>query len=386
VRTPIRRTRPLFEFVQVPNLVARDYRLSWRARGLLIELLSYPPGWETTVDDMVDRAKKEAAKQGGKVEGREAMRAAANELVRVGYIVRRRFQNERGHWCTESELSEQPLLDFMVQERIGAGEAEAQEPVSGATCGNTAFAPGQTEDGNPGPGNPDVGSLGRLTNTETNTEKNKTGAPSARSAPDARRASTSSRSLSDGGFAASGNNQTRLTREQKQTVQAVRDALPRDFDRALPVKTPRNVADVILAALAAGQPRERTAQQLVDYRVTPRWNGFWASKFYAGELDKAPFGALLAMVKDQQECGNLSCEERFDFVTGDACTACQERKADKRADYAGVPQQRVAAAPNPVQPSPGSLYVRCLGNTCGHRKMLPTEDGLCRDCRAEAAV
>jgi len=28
-------------------------------------------------------------------------------------------------------------------------------------------------------------------------------------------------------------------------------------------------------------------------------------------------------------------------------------------------------------------YVRCKGSACGHRKMLPTADGLCRDCRED---
>lgn len=384
VKTPIRRTQPLFQFVQIPNLVARDYRLSWRARGLLIELLSYPPGWETTIDDMVDRAKKEAAKNGGKIEGREAMRAAANELVRVGYIVRRRIQNERGHWRTESELSEDPLLEFMVQERIDAGRTEAQNPVSGLTCGNSAFGAGQTEDGFPGPGNPAVGSLGGIRNTETNTEKNKTGAPSARSAPDARRASTGSSGVREGGFAASGNSQPRLTSAQKQTVQAVRDALPADFNRALPVKTPRNVADAVLTALAAGEPRERTVEQLVGFRVMARWNGYWASKFYAGEVEKAPFGVLLAMVKDQAECGSLSCEDRVDIVTGELCTACEMRRGDRKAARAAaVLQEGVAVLPTVPRPRTAPVgRPKCPG--CRLPLANSSVAVLCLDCREGA--
>jgi hypothetical protein len=36
--------------------------------------------------------------------------------------------------------------------------------------------------------------------------------------------------------------------------------------------------------------------------------------------------------------------------------------------------------------SAGGMYVRCLGSACGHRKMLPTEDSLCRDCREDVTA
>lgn len=32
------------------------------------------------------------------------------------------------------------------------------------------------------------------------------------------------------------------------------------------------------------------------------------------------------------------------------------------------------------------MYVRCKGAPCGHRKMLPTPDGLCADCREDATA
>jgi hypothetical protein len=40
----------------------------------------------------------------------------------------------------------------------------------------------------------------------------------------------------------------------------------------------------------------------------------------------------------------------------------------------------------PLSEVSGSLYVKCLGSSCGHRKMLPTEDGLCRDCREDVSA
>lgn len=37
-------------------------------------------------------------------------------------------------------------------------------------------------------------------------------------------------------------------------------------------------------------------------------------------------------------------------------------------------------------PQPSGMYVRCKGSACGHRKMLPTADGLCRDCREDVTA
>ena len=90
--TKIRRRRPRFEFVQILNAVARDYRVSWRARGLLTELLSYPEDYETSVDELVKKAKP----SGGNMRLRGHARLLAN--CDVGYIVVRRYQNEHGIW------------------------------------------------------------------------------------------------------------------------------------------------------------------------------------------------------------------------------------------------------------------------------------------------
>jgi hypothetical protein len=70
------RTMPDEGWVPISNEAARDHRLSWRARGLLVELLSYPDGWETTVDRLVAQARK----HGDVSEGRAAMRKAIAEL------------------------------------------------------------------------------------------------------------------------------------------------------------------------------------------------------------------------------------------------------------------------------------------------------------------
>lgn len=155
----MRRRPPKVEFIQVANAVVRDYRLSWRARGLLVELLSYPPGFEISVDDLVKRAQR----SGGRVEGRDAMRAAARELKAVGYIVETRRQDARGRWHTELEITDDPMWQMVLAEAEPSLSPESHVP------------PGRTDDGKPVVGSPVVGSPvvgepGVSTNTEKNTE------------------------------------------------------------------------------------------------------------------------------------------------------------------------------------------------------------------------
>lgn len=91
-------------WVPISNDAVRDHRLSWRARGLLAELLSYPDGWDTTVEKLVAQAKRE----GGKAEGRDAMLKAMAELKKTGYVVYRRSQAEGGIFTTEMVVCDVP--------------------------------------------------------------------------------------------------------------------------------------------------------------------------------------------------------------------------------------------------------------------------------------
>ncbi|MFE6126758.1 hypothetical protein ACFQ6Q_00575 [Streptomyces sp. NPDC056437] len=212
---------------------------------------------------------------------------------------------------------------------------------------------------------------------------------------DVRRTSTSgSRGPSKGGCAASGNSKpSRLTREQRQQVQDVRALLPADLNQALGDKTPLNTAAAIVAALAAGEPRERTPQQLVEHRVVVRWNGHWATRFYAGELPKQPFGPLEAMLRDTQECSSGACEDRADIFTGEACPACAMRTADKRADReaarehppvsepaASVPGQR----PRVVVDHTMGLAPECTNDLCGRPLPAGSTATVCVTCREGA--
>ena len=156
----IRRRRPRVQFSQIPNAILRDYRLSWRARGLLAELLSYPADYLISVDELVKRARRVS----GATEGRDAMRAAVKELKAVGYITSTKRQDAQGRWVTEVEVTDDPAYDMPNPPLDSAAVSPAHEADAGV------FA-GRTDDGIPGVGTPGVGEPGDITNTDTNTEK-----------------------------------------------------------------------------------------------------------------------------------------------------------------------------------------------------------------------
>uniref|UniRef100_UPI003F498254 hypothetical protein n=1 Tax=Streptomyces sp. CA-141956 TaxID=3240051 RepID=UPI003F498254 len=217
-------------------------------------------------------------------------------------------------------------------------------------------------------------------------------APSARSALGARSASTSgSGGLAKGGSAAPATSQSRLSKQDRDQVQAVRALLPQDLNTALGDRLPTNVSAAIVTALAAGQPRERTAQQLIEHRVEPRWNGYWAERFYAGALPEQPYGPLLSMLKDMAECGNLVCDDRVDIHTGQPCSACATRAQDRRADRA-VPQDHPPVPDEaPVLPAQRervivdhSAGLRPECDDCGRPFPPGATDTLCAVCRRSA--
>jgi len=93
------------EYVKIPNALAQDSRVSYRARMVLVELLSRPPGWQTTADALWKKGQRERP---GHAEGQEAVRKAMNELEKWGYVVRRRIRNERGHFSTVVHVYDTP--------------------------------------------------------------------------------------------------------------------------------------------------------------------------------------------------------------------------------------------------------------------------------------
>lgn len=98
----IRSPRPDSHFATYSNDVIRDNRLSYKARGILLELLSRPDNWRISADGLAANG----------IDGRDAILSGLKELRDLGYIVTTRIQDDKGRWTTESVVYDCPKLGF----------------------------------------------------------------------------------------------------------------------------------------------------------------------------------------------------------------------------------------------------------------------------------
>lgn len=95
-----RAPRPSSGYVTLRNEIARDARLSYKARGLLTAILSRPDNWEITSDAL-------AAESAG--DGRDAVRSGLKELRKVGYARVFDERDARGRLERVYEIYDEPL-------------------------------------------------------------------------------------------------------------------------------------------------------------------------------------------------------------------------------------------------------------------------------------
>lgn len=98
----VRSPRPEDHFSTFSNEIIRDTRLSYKARGILLDLLSRPDNWRVSA--------KMLAANG--VDGRDAIMSGLKELRDLGYIVTQRSQDDKGLWSTESVVYDTPRTAF----------------------------------------------------------------------------------------------------------------------------------------------------------------------------------------------------------------------------------------------------------------------------------
>jgi hypothetical protein len=96
--TIIRAPRPTESFTVIRNAIIRDSRLSYRARGVLISILSRPDNWRCSSTQL--------AREGS--EGRDAIRTALDELEAQGYLIRLTYRNTRGQMVTDLHVRDVP--------------------------------------------------------------------------------------------------------------------------------------------------------------------------------------------------------------------------------------------------------------------------------------
>jgi hypothetical protein len=85
-------------FTTLSNDLIEDSSLSFKARGLLVYLLSRPDNWRTDAHRLARSS----------TEGRASILSGLKELAQVGYLKRTRMQDEHGHWVTACEVFDTP--------------------------------------------------------------------------------------------------------------------------------------------------------------------------------------------------------------------------------------------------------------------------------------
>lgn len=112
------------------NLVVRSWRVSVRARGLLLILISYPPNNDITLTKLAKMG-TEAKKRGVPAEGREALLVAMRELEREGFVVHDKRRDEKtGQWSTTTYVSPDP--EAIAQYAPKATLPSSAQPSSGS--------------------------------------------------------------------------------------------------------------------------------------------------------------------------------------------------------------------------------------------------------------
>ena len=97
-------------YTVMSNYHLRDNSLTLKAKGLLSQMLSLPDEWDFTLSGLAAINK----------EGKDAIRAAVQELEQAGYIQRRQTHDENGNFAGneyiihEQPVFEEPKYDYVV--------------------------------------------------------------------------------------------------------------------------------------------------------------------------------------------------------------------------------------------------------------------------------
>lgn len=95
----IRSNRPPDHFTVINNQVINDDSLTYRARGILIYLLSKPDGWHTSAERL----------SSADTEGRDAIRTCLKELQEAGYMQLIKRQDDLGLWESHWLVFDKPV-------------------------------------------------------------------------------------------------------------------------------------------------------------------------------------------------------------------------------------------------------------------------------------
>ncbi|MEC3995059.1 hypothetical protein VSR01_16560 [Actinacidiphila sp. DG2A-62] len=382
-------------FTQVFNAAVRDRRLSRRARGLLVELLSHRDGYGVSIERLIE----------GGPEGRDAIRAALAELERYGYLHRRRERDlETGRLGEAVYLvSDMPEgLDLQEAAPWPAEESDEPDTPENSTSGPTSDFPTLAEPtwADPPP---------KKTNSKKIKKTEDQAAPPARSADDVRRTTTGSSARDefngsaatetpdpvaaeseqghDGGPVADaprgkvpgprgGRKPNPFPADVRHRIYATEALLPAPLRAALAVILPHGHLPNVNRQVTAQALQTRTPEQLAE-RAARRWISYGYERDHFDGVLRSPIGVVEELLRPTPYCPAPECEDGMHVLTGQPCTPCSERVARRKRD-------RKAGRVVPTHRPPRLYRDREQCDVCD--RPFPgnvPDDRLCGLCRAE---
>lgn len=106
-RTTQFRNRPERDYTMIRNAAARDPRISLKARGLLLLMLSYDESWTYHLSHLETLM----------TDGRDSLRSGVRELEAAGYLMREQTRDEKGrvtgvlYWVRDSPSTDGKPVD-----------------------------------------------------------------------------------------------------------------------------------------------------------------------------------------------------------------------------------------------------------------------------------
>lgn len=97
-------------YAKMPNTHLRDPSLSLQAKGLLSQLMNFPPGWKVTLDGLCKVNSN----------GMSSIRSAIKELEKHGYLVVSRQRNADGTLgASRYEIHPEPIVNNITHPSLG---------------------------------------------------------------------------------------------------------------------------------------------------------------------------------------------------------------------------------------------------------------------------
>lgn len=120
-------------FSIVDNKVIEDKRLSFKARGLLIYMLSKPDDWKFYTEELAKRSNKD---------GISAIKSALNEIESAGYLTRKQEHKKNGQFTSQDWiLTDTSTIPLQVEKPLADKPLAGKALADNQPLPNTDFKP-----------------------------------------------------------------------------------------------------------------------------------------------------------------------------------------------------------------------------------------------------